>query len=290
MEALTAKAALAGSAAFDFEGTAVGTRIPRSEVESALGADDGPMDLYLDVVRTGEQPEKAHRITVSWERDDLERMLQSSTGDHVTLVFRPDELERIIEQSDVEAHGLRERAAALTVAAATAAGISAGAASAMHAPSQAEAVGTVPAFVTDTTSGGGTAAATEQVRLITDTTSSGPVEAAEESGGTQFVTDTTSGGPVEAAEESGGTQFVTDTTTGGMQAPTEEAATGGSSRFVTDARGGDYTAPTEVTVAAGSGDFLSTASGQAALAGGVALFIAAAGFLATRQRRRVQPT
>ena len=127
--ALTAKAALVDPATFGVEGTAIATRISRSEVEGALRGADGPADLYLDVVRTaGEQPKTEHRLAVSWEHDDLERMLQSTTGDELTLAFKAEDLERMIEGPDVEAQGLRERAAVLTVAAATATGISAGAA------------------------------------------------------------------------------------------------------------------------------------------------------------------
>src|SRR5207249_401072 len=129
-------------------------------------------------------------------------------GDEVTFAFKPDELERLLEEPDVEAQGLREAAAILTVAAATAAGIAAGTAGAQVA--------------TDAGAGGGTAA---PAAFVTDTTSSGPAQGlqaqehafrvAEEStaqgSGTNLVTDTTSSGP-GATEQAGGTQFLTDAT------------------------------------------------------------------------------
>src|SRR5215471_19188477 len=124
MEALTAKAALIDPDSFSDE-PAVTTAVARSEVEEAFEA--GSADLWIDVERSrnGER-DSDRRITVSWE------------------------------QSDLEAQGLREAAAVLTIALATAAGATAGAAHAMVA-----------------TDGGGSGAATP-TPVLTDTTSSGP--------------------------------------------------------------------------------------------------------------------
>ncbi len=294
MEALTAKAALVDSATLDDEGSAVMTRIPRSEIEEAARA-DGPSDFFLDVarVRDGdrEQPEveAERRITVSWDPDDLEQLLRSTTADEVTLAFKPDELARMFEEPDVEAQGLREKVAILTVAATTAAGISAGVAGAQTVAQPGDAGGgSSAAFVTDATSSGPGAAteASGGTSFVTDATSSGPGAATEASGGTSFVTDATSSGPA-ATEASGGTSFVTDATSSGPGAATE--ASGGTS-FVTDATSSGPGAATEAASAGGGGQsWVEGTGGEVALAGGLALLIVGAGFIGTRQRRGVQP-
>jgi hypothetical protein len=101
-------------------------RIRRAAVEEALRDGDGPVELTFDVVRVGGATEA---ISMVLERPELERSLQSADGEELALVFDPDELERAIEGSEVEAQGLRETAAVLTVAVAAMAG-SAGVASA----------------------------------------------------------------------------------------------------------------------------------------------------------------
>ena len=101
-------------------------RIRRAAAEEALRDGDGPVELTFDVVRVGGATEA---ISMILERPDLERSLQSADGEELALVFDPDELERVIEGSEVEAQGLRETAAVLTVAVAAMAG-SAGVASA----------------------------------------------------------------------------------------------------------------------------------------------------------------
>ena len=100
--------------------------IRRAAAEEALRDVDGPVELTFDVVRVGGATEA---ISMILERPDLERTLKSADGEELALVFDPDELERAIEGSEVEAQGLRETAAVLTVAVAAMAG-SAGVASA----------------------------------------------------------------------------------------------------------------------------------------------------------------
>ena len=100
--------------------------IRRAAAEEALRDGDGPVELTFDVVRVGGATEA---ISMILERPDLERTLQSADGEELALVFDPRELERAIEGPEVEAQGLRETAAVLTVAVAAMAG-SAGVASA----------------------------------------------------------------------------------------------------------------------------------------------------------------
>jgi hypothetical protein len=108
--------------------TAVTIAIPRRDVETALAAEDGPMDLVLDVARTADtddgQPAELRKIAISWERDQLEHLLQRADGDVVTVVLDGEGLARLVDP-DFELHGLREGLAvlAVAVAAGTAAGV-----------------------------------------------------------------------------------------------------------------------------------------------------------------------
>jgi hypothetical protein len=245
MTALTAKAALVDPATLEDGDGVIATRVPRSEIEEALETGT-TSELFLDVARERDGERDAeHRITVSWEPAELEQLLSTTTGDDVTFAFKADELARMLDEPDVEAQGLRERMAILTVAATTAAGIGAGVAGAMPAN-----------LVGESGGGGGTTAA-----FVTDTTSSGPAaEAATAAGGagvshggaaadsgtvSNFVTDTTSSAApgegmtpaqqlneIEATGDTGSvSNLVTDATSSGPQASTEA---GTVSNLVTD--------------------------------------------------------
>ena len=97
------------------------TTISRSAVEEALRLEEPP-ELVLDV--TGPPGERS--IAVSWKRDDLERLLREATGDSIQLTFDRAALEQAFAD-DVEAHGLKQKAAILAVAVAAAAGVAGGA-------------------------------------------------------------------------------------------------------------------------------------------------------------------
>jgi hypothetical protein len=107
------------------EGRGISTTLPRAQLEEAIRS-TGPLpQLELDI-RAGDEE---RRVGVAWDREDLERVLGRTSGDSVVLTFDRDELARAVA-GDVEAHGLRQRAAVLAVAAATATGAFAGAAAA----------------------------------------------------------------------------------------------------------------------------------------------------------------
>jgi len=122
------------------------TSISRTEVEEALALDETP-ELVLDI--TG--PAGARSIAVAWKRDDLERLLREATGDRIQLTFDRTTIEQALDADDVEAHGLKQKAAVLAVAVATAAGV-AGGASAM--PMSPGAGGGQPVGLADPTDGG----------------------------------------------------------------------------------------------------------------------------------------
>jgi hypothetical protein len=93
------------------------TTISRTEVEEALALEEPP-ELVLDISGTGEGPRS---IAVSWKRDDLERLLREATGEQIQLTFDRAAIEQALDD-DVEAHGMRQKAAILAVALTAAAG------------------------------------------------------------------------------------------------------------------------------------------------------------------------
>jgi hypothetical protein len=106
---------------------AVGASVSRRQITDVLHEPDGAPVLLLDLV-AAEGGEHA-TISMTWSRDDLERLLEAASGDEVVLVFDRDELASAF--GDVEAHGLRTRAAVFAVAAAGALGSGASIANAM---------------------------------------------------------------------------------------------------------------------------------------------------------------
>ena len=96
--------------------------VPRGEVAEALHIEDGEPALLLDVIRTngdGQETLQRKSVAVAWDHADLERLLQRTTGERVTIAIDRSSLLEAFD-ADVEAHGIRHAAAALTVALATA--------------------------------------------------------------------------------------------------------------------------------------------------------------------------
>jgi hypothetical protein len=114
MEEVQARANLVEpTAGGDLDGFTI--TMPRGEVEDALAAEDTEAELLLDVVRGENGDAERRRVAVALTREDLERMIREARDDRVAFVIPPDSLEQAFE-TDVEAHGLREAVAALTVA------------------------------------------------------------------------------------------------------------------------------------------------------------------------------
>lgn len=98
--------------------------VPRSEIEDAVRSAEGQPELLLDVRLSGGNGDRRvenRRVAIEWERADLEALLRQAQGESVTFAIDSDSLVRALETSEVEAHGIREAAAALTVALAVAA-------------------------------------------------------------------------------------------------------------------------------------------------------------------------
>ncbi len=115
----------------DSEARGLVATVSRTDVEQAMRS-EGSVDLLLDVERvtSGGDGRETQRIALGWEPQDLEQLLKTTDGDEISLTFDQGELERLLDE-DVEAHGMRETLAVLTVAAGMAA---AGAGSALASP------------------------------------------------------------------------------------------------------------------------------------------------------------
>lgn len=127
MDEVFTRARLLDPAAPELETQGLTTTLLRSEVEEAREAGD-EAELVLDVARPGGE---SKTVRVSWRQEDLDVLLRRAAGDEVTLTFDRRELEQAFD-ADVEAHGMREKAAILTVALAGASAFT-GSASAMLA-------------------------------------------------------------------------------------------------------------------------------------------------------------
>ena len=127
MEQISARAALVPASDL---GDGLTTTIPRSDIQAVLAAEEEPIELVLDVTRFSDgEAAETRNVSVMWERTELEQALGEAQGDDIVLTFDREALGRVAD--DVEAHGLRETALVLAVAATAAAG---GAASAAAEP------------------------------------------------------------------------------------------------------------------------------------------------------------
>jgi hypothetical protein len=120
MDDLPTRAQLVG---YDPELAAIGTVVPRAEFAATAARGEFPATLFLDLdrVETGDSVTHA-RVVIDWDEDTLDQLLASTEDEEIALWFDERELARAFD--DVDAHGLRERAALLAIAV-TAAGVSA---------------------------------------------------------------------------------------------------------------------------------------------------------------------
>ena len=245
--------------------------LPRADIETAL-ADDAGADLFLEIasIQNGERNDR--RIKVAWTKDELEALLGQASGDQVTLTFDSDELQRMLDDPDFEAHGLREKALVITVAVATAA---AGA-------------GMASGAVLSDGAGGGSGSGAAITSIATDAATSGVPGAVS-----SIATDASTGG-VQTSDP--GVNIATDASTSGQPGAVSSIATdastsgqpGAVSGFVTDT-GADATRTPFAPATGGSGFSVPDSAIEAALAGGLALLITGAAFIGRTQRRREAP-
>jgi hypothetical protein len=124
MEEIAARASLVPAADV---GQGLTTSVSRSEIEDVLASEETPIQLVLEITRFSDgEAGEMRSVAVSWEKNDLEQLLKEAQGDNVVLTFDREALRQAVE-SDVDAHGMREKLLVLAVAATAATGAAASA-------------------------------------------------------------------------------------------------------------------------------------------------------------------
>ncbi len=113
MHELTTAANLVDYETFE-SGGAIAATLSRAELETALTA-EGTAEIWLEFAQ--ESHDDA-RLTLELSDADIEAILRSSEGDAVVLAFDGDTLAGLLDDPEVESHGLR---GALAIAVTTAA-------------------------------------------------------------------------------------------------------------------------------------------------------------------------
>jgi hypothetical protein len=287
----------------------VSTVVPRAEIEEALATGEAPSPLYLDIARrTGDDEVTAHsRLMVDWDAPTLQELLRTTSDSDVRLSFDADELERALEESEVDAHGMREKIAVIAVAV-TAAGAGAGAAAAgtpgvgMWADGG-NAPATTSVTAPATTAGSPDSSPLGRYVANIDSRASSDQSDAVSRYAANIANDATTQTPAFTSDvAAGGTGSpanaapapVSDVASGGAGGPavsfTSDVASGGSgvsqgdvvSRYAANVANDAAQAP---AVSTGDSATTPSAAEDAALFGGLALLITGAGFVAARSRK-----
>jgi hypothetical protein len=290
---------------------AVAASFSSREIRDVLHEADATPELTLDVVAGDGSPEHG-TISMTWSRSDLERLLESASGEDVVLTFDRNELTAAL--GDVEIHGMRERAAVFAVAVVGAIGATAAVADAQVVGGEgggpAAVAATAPAF-TDASSTGGYAAASQgdaqsaAAALEARSLAMDEQAAASDAASGAMVTDASSTGGYAAPSQSGDAAALQARSqalneeyglTPGPQAAAralearsagmdEQAAVADSASagIVTDAStGGGYVAPPTASVGDGGFELQAPSTDDALLAGAALIVIAGAAFAARR--------
>lgn len=263
--------------------------LPRSDIETAL-TDEAGADLFLEIARIQNGERDDRTVKVTWSREELEDLLRRASGDAVTLTFDQEELERMLDDPDVEGHGLREKIVVLSIAAATAAsfasasgaqvlsdgggtGGNAAAVAMVTDASTGGVAGSVSGFTTDASTSGTASDAAAPAAAPADGWMSSVESPVPGPAGINVITDNTGGQPGSVAG------FATDATTSGQP--------GSVSAIVSDTGSEATRTPAAPAVTGGGSGFTIPDSAiEAALAGGLALLITGAAFVTRTQRRR----
>src|SRR6266511_1944879 len=280
MGEIGSRAQLIDASNLDARSHRIAATVPREEVQEALRTEDGSPELVLDIARRNNGDVEAHTLRVAWTEDQLEELLRETSGEQVTLVFDADELQQaLIAEEDVEAHGVREKTAAVLTVAAMAAAVGASAGTAAASAPGGSAGSASIEMISDAASSG----VAQTPELVSDAASSGVAQAPE------LVSDAASSGPV-SVEVGTGPELISDAASSGP-APIEAAATGpelisdaASSGPVSTAQSAKL-AGTASTVGSGDSGLSGSEIVGTAVGGGLVLLITAAGF-AVRGRRR----
>ena len=263
--------------------------LPRSDIETAL-QDEAGADLFLEIARIQNGERDDRTVKVTWSRQELEDLLRRASGDAVTMTFSQEELERLLDDPDVEAQGMREKIAVLSIAAATAAsfagasqaqvlsdgggtGGNAAAVAVVTDASTGGVAGSVTGFTTDASTSGTAADAAAPAAAPADGWMSGVESPVPGPAGVNMITDNTGGQPGSVAA------FATDATTSGQP--------GSVSGIISDTGSEATRAPAQPAVGGGGSGFsIPDSAVEGALAAGLALLITGAAFVTRTQRRR----
>src|SRR5262249_54274340 len=296
------RAELIGASAFDVRSPIAAT-VPRAEFEAALQLEEVP-ELVLGVDSRTNGDVEAHTLRVAWNEDQLRELLRDTRGDDISLCSDGGELMRSLAGEDIEAHGVRDKTAAVLTVAAVAAGIgaSAHAANAQTLGSGAAGGGSTIEMVGDAASSGvqaapelgsdaASGAGVDVVRasgpeLISDA-ASGPGVDVVRASGPELISDAASGPGVDVVRASG-PELISDAASG----PGVDVARASGPELISDAASTGTLSPAQssqlaaATSVAGDDSSWSASevAGTAAI-GGLVLLIPAAGF-AVRGRHR----
>jgi len=200
---------------------AVAASFSSREIRDVLHEADATPELTLDVVAGDGSPEHG-TISMTWSRSDLERLLESASGEDVVLTFDRNELTAAL--GEVEIHGMRVRAAVFAVAVVGAIGTTAAVADAQVVGGEgggpAPVAATAPAFTDASSTGGYTAASQGDAAAALQARS----QALDEEYGATAALETRSLAMDEqaAASDAASGAMVTDaSSTGGYTAPSQ---------------------------------------------------------------------
>jgi hypothetical protein len=233
MGEVTSRAQLIDASSFGARSQVAAT-LPRGEIEEALRLDEPP-ELVLDIDRRSNGDVEAHTLRVAWTEGQLQELLRDTSEDEaITLYFDADELEKALADEDIEAHGMREKTAAILTVATMAAGIGA---AAQPASAQAASSGTIE-MVSDAASSGVPAAP----EMVSDAASGPGVAGATGASGTGYV-----------VPAGGNEAIVNDAGAAGASGTGYVVPAGGNEAIVNDAVGADVASGPELISDAASG-------------------------------------
>lgn len=103
---------------------AIGAVVSRAEFVETAARGEFPATFMLDLERAettdGGEVTAHAKLALDWDKATLDQLLASTDGDEIALLFNERDLASAFDLGEVEAHGLRQRAAVLAVAVAAA--------------------------------------------------------------------------------------------------------------------------------------------------------------------------
>jgi hypothetical protein len=235
MSELTTRAQVIDASQIETWPSRIPATLRRDELQEALRIEEIP-ELVLDVASRDNGDVEAHTLRVTLTEDQLKELLTDADGEEITLFFDPAELQALLGEEAVEAHGVREKTAAVLTVAAVAAGVAASAHPASAAAATGAGAGSGIEMISDAASSGvaqapelisdaASSGSREAPELISDAASSGPAPVQAASTGPELISDAASSGPAPVQAASTGPELISDAASSGP-APVQAASTG----------------------------------------------------------------